>query len=215
MGVEGNTWPRYLDGVTGTARNLVAPPPPAPDADQCVVMRGVSWRQYEDLLAARGEASKPRLTFLNGTLWLMSPSKEHDATSRMFHNLLTAYAEEVGIDLRAFGAWTLKRAPERGAEADESYVVGPEARAIPHLVIEVVWGSELGGKLEVYRALGVPEVWVWQRGRIEVNVLRDTDYVIAAQSQLFPSLDLDLVARLVTRADQIAAIRELRAAVRR
>lgn len=197
------------------ARDLIVPPPTRADADQCVVLRGVSWQQYEGLLAARGDDAKPRFTFLKGTLWIMSPSKEHDSTSRMFDKLLTAYAEEVGLDLRAFGAWTLKGAPERGAEADESYVLGEQPREVPQLVVEVVWGSELGGKLDVYRGLGVPEVWVWQRGQIEVHVLRRGRYELVTQSVLLPGLDLALVARLVTRADQIAAIRELRASLRR
>lgn len=204
-----------LTGMTLAARTLVAPPPTPASVDQCVELRRVDWRHYEDLLAVRGEASTPRLTYLRGTLWIMSPSKEHETTSRMFTLLLGAYAEERGVDLRAAGSWTLKNAPERGAEADESFVIGAEARDIPHLVIEIVWGAELGDKLEVYRGLGVPEVWIWRRDRILVHVLRGAEYESSDHSVLMPDLDLTLLARLVTRRDQIVAIRELRTALRR
>ena len=175
----------------------LAPPPDRPDADQCVVLRGVGWRQYEELLAARGDDDRPRYAYLRGTLWIMSPSKEHESISRMFHNLLTAYAEERTVDLRAFGAWTLKRAPDRGAEADESYVIGAERRDVPHLVVEVVWGSDLGEKLEVYSGLGVPEVWVWQRGSVEVHVF-------GLEVEL-AGLDLGQIQDLVDELQQKAA----------
>lgn len=143
----------------------------------------------------------------------MSPSPEHESLSRMFHTLLTGYAEERGLDLRAFGAWTVKGL-DRGAEADESYVLGERTRAVPDLVVEIVWTSELGAKLEVWRGLGVGEAWVWEAGRVTVHVLRGDHYETSTRSALLPDLDLDLVARLVPRKDQIAALKELRAALR-
>ncbi len=192
----------------------IGAPPATAAVDHCVVLRHVGWREYEALAAARGDSSKPRMTYLDGTLWIMSPSPEHDAISRMFDRLLTAFAEETGVELNAFGSWTLKREPERGVEADESYVVGPRTRDVPDLVIEVVWTVEIADKLDVYCALGVPEAWVWKGGGIEVHVLGERGYERAARSVLLPALDLDLAARLVTRTDQISAVREWRAAVR-
>lgn len=189
---------------------------PSPDAgrvDHCVVFRGVAKDQYEALLLARGEERAPSMVFLRGVLRIMSPSPEHESMSRMFDKLLTAYAEELGIDLRAFGSWTVKGI-DRGAEADESYVVGDRPRAVPDLVIEVVWTSKLEDKLEVWRGLAVPEAWVWQDGRIAVHVLRGQSYELSERSELLPGLDLALLARLVPRRDQIAAVRELRATLR-
>jgi hypothetical protein len=43
--------------------------------DQRVMLRGVSWDEYETLLAIRGEDSVPRMTDLEGTLELMTPSR--------------------------------------------------------------------------------------------------------------------------------------------
>lgn len=57
---------------------------------------------------------------------------------------------------------------ERGAEPDECYVFGedPDPER-PDLAIEVIWISGGMNKLEIYRALGVAEVWHWRRGRID------------------------------------------------
>lgn len=192
----------------------IAPPPDPSSIDHCIVLRGVSWDQYEALLASRAECAGPRMTYLRGTLEIMSPSAEHESVSRMFDRLLGAFAEEVGIELNAYGSWTQKRPPDRGLEPDECFVVGARTRPVPDLAIEVVWTAELGSKLEVYRGLGVPEVWVWDAGVIVVHALRDEGYVTRPSSELLPSLDLSLLATFVTRTDQITALREFRAAVR-
>lgn len=42
-----------------------------------VHLRGVTWRDYERLLEIRGESSKPRYTYLEGELEIMSSSKTH------------------------------------------------------------------------------------------------------------------------------------------
>ncbi len=47
-------------------------------ADQRIVMHGVPWSHYEAQLALRGDASTPRISYLNGLMELMSPSKHHE-----------------------------------------------------------------------------------------------------------------------------------------
>jgi Uma2 family endonuclease len=192
----------------------IGPPPDASSVDQCIVLRGVSWEHYEALLAIRGDDAGPRMTYFRGTLEIMSPSAEHESVSRMFDRLLCAFAEELGIELNAFGSWTQKHPPDRGLEPDECFVVGARTRSVPDLAVEVVWTAGLGSKLDVYRGLGVPEVWVWDSGVIVVRVLRAGGYSEEPRSELLPALDLELLASFVTRTDQIAAIREFRAALR-
>ena len=190
--------------------------PPDPDrVDHCVTFRRVSWEQYEALLGTRGESDLPRMTFLRGTLHVMSPSAAHDSISRMFVRVLGVVAEEMGIDLNAFGSWTLKAEPERGLEPDESFVLGERSKPVPDLAIEVLWTSKIADKLEVYRGLRVPEVWCWEAGAIAVFVLRDDRYERVLRSALLPALDLELVARIVVRKDQRKAIQELRESLRR
>ena len=183
--------------------------------DQRVFLHGVSWNDYEAVLAMRGESSAVRIAYLEGVLELMSPSRDHELLKTKLARILEAYAEELGIELEGYGSWTLKRSPEeRGAEPDECYSIGP-AGDVPDLAIEVIWTSGGLDKLEIYRRLGVREVWVWQRGAIAIFALRGERYERIAGSEFLPQVDLQLIGSLLDAPSQTAAVRELRARLRR
>lgn len=188
----------------------------APSHDQRVFLREVPWPTFEAILAARGDAPVPRLAYLHGVLELMTPSDGHEYAKTNVGRLVEAYADETGIDLWGYGSWTLKNpARERGAEPDECYCLGaPHTRDVPDLAIEVAWTRGGLDKLEIYRGLGVAEVWRWEKGKIAVFVLRGEAYEGVERSVAFPGLDLDLVARLATHENPSQAVRELRAHVR-
>ncbi len=186
-----------------------------PTADQRVVVYGVSWAQYEAHLAMRGERSVPRIAYLRGTLELMSPSRDHERITSWIGRLIEVYAEEHEIQLAPYRSWTLKHPEEAGAEPDECYVFGEdEAKQQPDLVIEVVWTSGGIEKLEIYRALGIAEVWFWIDDRIEVHAFRDGRYERADRSRWLPGLDLVLLCSFLDRPF-VDAKREFRAAIRR
>src|SRR5438477_12303110 len=77
--------------------------------DQRVFLRGVTWKEYEALLAMRGESSAARISFLKGVVELMSPSSEHETDKKRLARLIEAWSEETGIDLDGVGSWTLKK----------------------------------------------------------------------------------------------------------
>ena len=52
--------------------------------DQRVVLRGVSWSEYETLLAIRGDEAGVRMAYLEGTLELMTPSRDHETLKKTF-----------------------------------------------------------------------------------------------------------------------------------
>ena len=104
---------------------------------------------------------------------------------------------------------------ERGLEPDECYVVGGHRAEVPDLAIEVIWTPGGIDKLEVYHGLGVREVWLWRKRKIEVLGLKSKAYERMPGSVLFPDLDVQRLARLATAADQTAAIRQFRASLRR
>jgi Uma2 family endonuclease len=184
--------------------------------DNRVRLHDVSWEALETILAARGESSSVRLTYLRGELELMSPSTDHEQIKKTMARLVEAFAEERGIDLNGVGSWTIRRREaERAVEPDECYVVGPvQGRDKPDLAIEVVWTSGGIDKLAVYAGLKVREVWIWQDGRIRVFLLTGDRYELSGASEVLRDLDLDLVARLAVSESQGAAVRELRLAMR-
>lgn len=175
--------------------------------DQYITLTDVSWAQYEQMLAMRGDKSVPRMTYLEGSLELMSPSREHERIKSLLRRLVETYAIESRLKLNAFGQWTLKNlALGRGLEPDECYVLGAEDPERPDLAIEVVWTHGGLDKLEVYKGLGVLEVWVWRAGQITVHRLEGDRYVMLEGSQLMPDLDLAHLASCLGNPDQTEAI---------
>jgi Uma2 family endonuclease len=196
------------------ARVLEVPPLVSGEADQRVALSDVSWWQYEALLAIRGDRPGPRVTYLNGVLELMSPSRSHEALKKLIARLLEAYAEIAGLELEGYGSMTMRSAPRaRGIEPDECYAVGG-AKESPDLAIEVIWTSGGLDKLEVYKGLRVREVWLWQDQVLSVHVLRGDEYATAERSAVLPDLDLRLLASFLDVETQTRALREYRAALR-
>lgn len=178
---------------------------------------GAQWADYERLQELRGEGAVPRLTYLDGVLELMTPSVYHEGDKTRLARLIETWAEEADVPLEGFGSWTLKaEAKQRGAEADECYVLGPleGEPALPDFVIEVVRTSGGIDKLAVYRGLGVPEVWFWQRRQLSFFALAEDGYHRIARSRFVPGLDLDLIRSCMDAPTQTEAVRQLRRAMR-
>ncbi len=184
-----------------------------------MVLRGVPWNVYEALVEAGVQESGVRMSYLKGDLEIMTPSSRHERRKSLVGRLLEAYAEELDLVLNSYGSATFKsEASERGAEPDECYVLreveDEEALAAPDLVIEVVETRWRIDKLEIYRGLRVPEVWVWRSLAPEIHVLQESGYVAGARSLLLPDLDVQVLASFSARADQVRAVKEYRARVR-
>ncbi|HUL82006.1 MAG TPA: Uma2 family endonuclease [Gammaproteobacteria bacterium] len=188
-----------------------------PREDHFVQFHGVTWADYLRLLRIRGDHSAPRITYVEGTLEIMSPSRTHDEIKSYIGRLVEAWCLERGIDFTPYGSWTLKSEREkRGVEADECYVFGPEPKRKrrPDLAIEVVWTSGGIDKLDVYRKLGVREVWYWDEGRLQAYVRRGLSFVAVAASEALPGIDLEQLTGFLDRPTASQAIRDYRAALR-
>ena len=190
---------------------------PVEHVDQRIRLHGISWQGYEALLAMRGDQVGTRVAYWAGELELMSPSINHELLKKMLARLLEAYAEERGLELNGYGSWTIKLAEARcGVEPDECYTVGlrdslPER---PDIAIEIVWTAGGIDKLGIYQALGVPEVWFWQKGGLRFFLLEDAGYVPSTRSRLWPDLDPALITHCINEASQTQAVRILRTMLR-
>ncbi|AUB80986.1 Uma2 family endonuclease [Candidatus Thiodictyon syntrophicum] len=190
---------------------------PGETLDQRVQLHGIRWQDYEALLAMRGESSGTRLTYLDGEVELMTPAIDHETQKTLLGRLIETYAEERGLELQGCGSWTVrKEAKARGVEADECYVLGvwTAPPTIPDLAVEVIWSSGGIDKLEVYRGLGVPEVWFWQNGALRIYCLEGDAYTQTQRSRLLPDLDPDLIVRFMAYPSQTQAVRGLRTALK-
>jgi Uma2 family endonuclease len=188
-----------------------------PREDHIVQLHGVTWADYLRVLKIRGDRSAPRITYVEGTLEIMSPSRTHDEIKSYIGCLVEVWCLERGIEFTPYGGWTLKRRrDERGVEPDECYVFGPEPKRKrrPDLAIEVVWTWGGLDKLDVYRKLGVREVWYWEQGKLQAYLLRGLRYEVVAASEALPGIDLEQLASFLDRPTASRAIRDYQAALR-
>ncbi len=172
-----------------------------------LILSGISWSQLEAIEAAFENVAGVRFIYLDGLLELMTLSPEHEETKRTIGLLLEAYMREKGIRFYGKGEPTLGSEEKKARkEPDESYNLETK-KAIPDLVIEVVFTSGGIDKLQLYQRIGVPEVWFWEDGLLKVYHLQEK-YESLERSELLPDLDLNLLKRYITYHDQYDAVTE-------
>lgn len=187
--------------------------PPSAEDEQRILIRGVPWATYV-MLRDSIESPRVRMTYLEGWLEIMSPSREHEVEKTQIARLLELFCLERDIPLFGYGSTTFRKEDkERGLEPDECYSRG-EYEEIPDIALEVIKTHGSLDKLDVYRGLGVREVWVFEAGAFRVLTLRGDHYEPIAGSEVLPEVDLCRIAELALRKDQHAALRELRDEVR-
>jgi len=187
-----------------------------PVDDHIVVLRDATWSDYQRLLELRGERAVPRLAYLEGALELIVPSQEHEEIKSTIGYLVAVWCLERDVTFRAFGSWTLgSQATKRGAEPDECYVFSDDVRKPqrPDLAVEVIWTSGRIDKLDIYRTLGVREVWIWRRGRLTAYTLVGDGYEEIPSSQVLPGIDLVELASFIDRPSASQAMKDYRAAL--
>lgn len=187
--------------------------------DHVVVFSGVPWSTYESLLRARGEGPRPRLAYLDGTLEIMTTSMPHELDKKLLGRLVEAYAEERDIELNGGGNATFRKKVKKvGLEPDECYWVGTVDERAPHFAIEIVHSSGGIDKLEIYRRLGVREVWFWLDGAIAIFVLEEGRYGRVTEGLAVPGIDIAHLSRLITTPNyrrQTSMVRAYRRSLKR
>jgi Uma2 family endonuclease len=186
-----------------------------PVLEQRVRLEGVSWNQYEALLSTLGEDFPAlRMSYLDGTLEIMTNSVLHEKLKKIIGMLIEAYLQETRTRFWAMGSATFREAvKQKGLEPDECYCLGQE-KAFPDLAIEVVVSSRLVDKLEIYRGLGVAEVWLWEAEKFTLYHLAQARYERIETSQLLPGCDIALLASYVKPDEQFDAVIAYRDALR-
>jgi Uma2 family endonuclease len=86
----------------------------------------------------------------------------------------------------------------------------------PDLAIEVDVTSKT--QLSAYEALRVPELWRYEKGKLQINLLRDREYVESQTSPNFPNFpvieEISQFVEMSRTAGTSAALRAFRTFVR-
>lgn len=147
----------------------------------------------------------------------MSTSPEHEIVKGNIGSLVEDYLLNLGQEFVSTGSFSQEREAVASVQADESYCFGAK-KLVPDLAIElcsrcaieVVITSGGFSRIELYKALGVKEVWFWEDGVIEVYNLDGDEYRKLPQSQWVPEMDLRRLADCAAVESRVQAVRAFR-----
>ena len=164
-------------------------------------LQDVDWDEFEAIVAELGDRRASRIAYFDRTLELRMPLPKHEKAKVLIGDMVKIILEELDMDAECFGSTTFKHKDLGvGVEPDDCFYIQNAKRMIgverldltvdppPDLVIEVDVTSKTG--LEVYRQLGVPEVWRFENGTLQISVLDREVYQESDISMQFPNLPI-------------------------
>jgi Uma2 family endonuclease len=191
-----------------------------------LVLDNVSWETYELLIRDTAE-QHVRITYDQGRMVVQSGlSPGQQRTKRVSGRLVEMATLERDIPIRSFGSTTWKRQDlAKGLEADECYYIQNEPRVRgrtdidlkrdppPDLAIEIDITHVPLDRPSVYAALGVGELWRYDRERFSfVHRTPEGKYETIPASAALPLMTPEIVDRFVglMLADENAGLRAFR-----
>ena len=165
--------------------------------DKLFICSNTSWDEYEAILQQKANSSAYRISFLNGVLKIMSPSRNHEIIKDFFYLLIVAYCDAIELDYYPLGSTTLKQKDKSvGKEPDTSFCFN-NLKQIPDLAVEVIFSSGSVEDLKKYQKLDVKEVWFWINSCLEIYVLIDDIYQKQSKSENLADLDAKLLNKYI------------------
>jgi Uma2 family endonuclease len=181
---------------------------------QRVLLRNISWDEFEQILDELGDRRAARFAYYKGTLEIMVPLAGHEDGKEIIGDLVKILLEELNIEFRSLGSTTFKRRDMvSGVEPDACLYIQNEAeirgRVLidlnfdppPDLAIEIDITSKSEIKKDSYQALGVSELWIYDGRSLVINLLQNRQYVETNQSQIFANLPIvEVIPRYVAQS---------------
>lgn len=165
--------------------------------DKLFICSNTSWDEYEAVLQEKANSSAYRISFSNGILKIMSPSRNHEIIKDFICLLIVAYCDAIALDYYPLGSTTLKQKDKSvGKEPDTSFCFN-SLKQIPDLAVEVIFSSGSLEDLEKYQKLEVKEVWFWINNKLEIYVLIDDSYQQQNSSYNLSNLDSKLLEKYI------------------
>jgi Uma2 family endonuclease len=181
---------------------------------QRVILKNISWDDFEQILAELGDRRASRLAYYKGILEIMVPLAGHEDGKEIIGDLVKVILEELEIEFRSLGSTTFKqRNMNAGVEPDACFYIQNEVEIRgkeridlnfdppPDLAIEIDLTRDSDIKKNSYAALGVPELWIYDGRSLKIYSLQERQYVATEHGQIFPDLPIvEIVPQYVTRS---------------
>lgn len=179
---------------------------------QRIQLQDVNWNEFEAILDELGDKRACRIAYSDEVLEIRMPLPEHEVDKELIGDMVKILLEELDIDNECFGSTTFKRQDvAKGIEPDQCFYIRNHAVMIgkrrvdltidppPDLAIEVDVTSKTG--LDAYRVLGVPELWRFEDGQLQISLLQNGQYQDANSSPHFPNFSIiDGISQFLDRS---------------
>jgi len=149
----------------------------------------------------------------------MNPLPEHEITNDLLSDMVKSLLKIQGKGYQPFGSTTLKKEGVAGVEPDACFYITNYQEMIgrrrllpddppPDLAIKIDFTSKT--VLTAYRYLRVPEVWIYDQGRLTIYRLEGDDYAPVPHSQFFGTILLtEVVPHYIERGWQVGNFQTL------
>ncbi len=184
-------------------------------AGQRAILHRIAWNQFEKILEELGEHRASRIAYYDGTLEIRMPLPEHERAKVIIGDLLKILLDELNLEWESLGSSTFKSIKMSvGIEPDDCFYIKNYAAMIgkkrldleidppPDIAIEVDLTSNT--QISAYQALGVPEIWRYQQGKLLIYILRNGKYSESDTSLAFANLPvIEGISQFLERSNDI------------
>lgn len=172
-----------------------------------------SWEEYEELMKLLVDVPSLRVSYSDRELQIMSLSARHERYADLLKFMMATIRLIMRVKILGSGSATMrKRKKEKGNEPDASFYllsasllpnpldIDFEKDPPPDIAVELDVHHASGGKLHIYAALGVPEVWHYDQKRLVIYQLKGEAYVEVKNSLALPFLTSAKLTEFLNRS---------------
>lgn len=182
--------------------------------EQSVILHGVSWQIYEQLMKEHENRSVPRFTYQNGELEIFMPSEKNEKLTRFFEIFVSAVIEELDSDAESLGSTTFKlESMQNGVEPDCCFYIqnvekvkgigkiNLEIHPPPDLIVEVDITSPSINRFPIYADFRVKEIWQYRKHEVKIFVLSGKKYLEKTESLALPKVTGEVLTKFITESE--------------
>ncbi len=184
-----------------------------------VTISNVTWEEFEAILKELGEKRSSRVAYCQGTFEIIVPLPEHEKPKDVVSDIVKILLKATGRRYEPFGSTTFKKDGKAGIEPDACFYIKNYQQMIsrprlepndppPDLALETDVTSKT--TIDAYKTIGVPEVWVYDGGKLIIYLLQDGEYIQSDTSPTFPDMAItQIIPRVVERSWQVGCLQAL------
>ncbi len=180
------------------------------EKNQSIVLPNISWKAYQQIADAVQDETPAHFTYDRGKLEIMVLSLHHENLKKLLATLFERLCEELEIEISPAGSTTFQREDlERGFEPDECYYVenvgfmrgktevNLDFDPPPDLTIEIDIKHSSLNRMNIFAAIGVPEIWRYDDKNLTIYLLENGKYSVSESSLILPLATSDRLTKII------------------